>query len=238
MARTPASPPPMQPQAPIAQPIAPPPQVMQQGQKVTLLEAIAAATNSFGEMVKDSKNSFTNSPYQKLPALLQAIKPALLDQGVVIYSQVVAVDRCWVVRTTLALVDGSEELSSDFPVPDYTGVETLAKNGALIKSPGPATRDQIGAAMTYGTRYNLYALLAVCPVEDDDGSSGHFNPPAATQLPGLPGGVPSWPAPGQQVQAPPATFPANMHPGWQVQPPMATMPPAMVNPVQPLPVLS
>jgi hypothetical protein len=186
------------------QPVAPPPQIMQQQRKVSLLEAIAAATNSFGELIKDTKNEFTKSPYQKLPALLQAIKPALLDQGVVIYTQVLAVvSGAWVVRTTLAFVDGSEELSSDFPITDASSMQ------------------KIGAAMTFGTRYNLYALLAACPVEDDDGNSGSYSAPAAVPaLPGLPGAAPSWPQPGQYVQ-----------------PQQMMQPPAIANPVQPLPVL-
>jgi hypothetical protein len=202
------------------QPTAP----MPQRAKPTLLEAIAAASSGFGELIKDTKNTFTNSPYQKLPALLRAIKPALLEQCVVIYTQVVAVDSAWVVRTTLAFADGTEELSSDFPIPDYTGIETVTKNGSLVRSPGPAARDQIGATMTYGTRYNLYALLAVCPEEDDDGASANTYS-AAQGLPGLPGGV-AWPAPGQQAQAPRAMYQQA-----------APMPPAMVNPVQPFPVL-
>lgn len=206
MARTPSSPPAP---VPMQQPVAPPPQIMQQQRKVSLLEAIAAASNSFGELIKDTKNDFTKSPYQKLPALLQAIKPALIDQGIVIYSQVLAVGSCWVVRTTLAFVDGSEELSSDFPVTDASSMQ------------------RIGATMTFGTRYNLYALLAVCPVEDDDGNSGSYNAPAAVPaLPGLPGGAPSWPQPGQQVVAPQAMYPQQM-----------MQPPAIAHAVQPLPVL-
>ena len=223
MARTPASPPPMQPQAPMVQPIAPPPQVMQQGRKVTLLEAIAAASPGFGDLVKDSENTYLKSKYLGLPGLLKAIKPPLLEQGVTVYSQVMHEDIAgWAVRTTLAFVDGTEEIFSDFPIPD------------------PSNQQKIGAIVTYGTRYNLFALLAICPEADDDGNSGGHNSPApaATRLPGLPGGVPSWPAPGQQVQAPPATYPRQaVHPGYQPQPPMATMPPAIVNPVQPLPVL-
>lgn len=204
MARTPSAPPAP---APMQQPVAPPPQIMQQQRKVSLLEAIAAATNSFGELVKDTRNDFTKSPYQKLPALLQAIKPALVDQGIVIYTQVLAVGGSWVVRTTLAFIDGSEELSSDFPVTDASSMH------------------KIGAVMTFGTRYNLYALLAICPVEDDDGNAGSYSAPAAAPaLPGLPGGfpgaAPSWPAPGQYVQ-----------------PQQMMQPPAIANPVQPFPVL-
>ena len=212
----------MQPPAPIAQPIGSPPFPLPQGRKVTLLEAIAAASPGFGDLVKDSENAYLKSKYLGLPGLLKAVKPPLLEQGIAVYSQVMHDEAGWVVRTTLAFVDGTEEIFSDFPIPD------------------PSNQQKIGAIVTYGTRYNLFALLAICPEADDDGNSGGYNSPApaATQLPGLPGGVPSWPAPGQQVQTPPAMYPQQAaHPGWQPQPPMATMPPAIVNPVQPLPVL-
>ena len=144
MARTPASPPPMQPPAPMVQPIAPPPQVMQQGRKVTLLEAIAAASAGFGDLVKDSENTYLRSKYLGLPGLLRAVKPPLLEQGVAVYSQVMHELAGWVVRTTLAFVDGTEEIFSDFPIPD------------------PSNQQKIGAIITYGTRYNLFALLAIC----------------------------------------------------------------------------
>lgn len=207
MARTPSAPPPQA--VPMQQPVAPQPQIMQQQRKVSLLEAIAAASFAFGELTKDSKNDYLKSQYLGLPGLLKAIKPPLLEQGVVVYSQTVFAESCWVVRTTLALADGSEELYSDFPIPDLSN------------------QQRIGAVVTYGTRYNLFALLAICPENDDDGNAGSYNAPAAaTALPGLPGGVPSWPQPGQQVVAPQAMYPQQM-----------MQPPAMANPVQPLPVL-
>jgi hypothetical protein len=178
---------------------------MMQHSKPSLLEAIAAASAGFGDLVKDSKNDYLKSQYLALPGLLKAIKPALLEQGVVIYSQLLHSGITWVVRTTLAFADGSEELSSDFPVPDLS------------------TQQKIAAVVTFGSRYNLFALLAICPENDDDGNSGGYAPaPAVTQLPGLPGGAASWPVPGQQVQAPQAMY---------SQP--NAMPPAMVNPVQP-----
>jgi hypothetical protein len=179
--------------------------------KVSLLEAVAAASAGFGDLTKDSKNDYLKSSYLKLPGLLKAIKPALLEQGVAIYSQCLQVESCWVIRTTLSFVDGSEEISSDFPVPDISNMQ------------------RIGAAFTYGTRYNLFALLAVSPDEDDDGAAmgaGYSPQGNATALPGLPGG--SWPAPGQQVAAPQVIY----QPAYQQAPQM--MP---VNPAQPLPVL-
>jgi hypothetical protein len=199
MARTPAAP--MPAPAPMQQPVAPP---VQMQRKPSLLEAIAAASSGFGDLTKDSKNDYLKSQYLGLPGLLKAIKPPLIEQGVVVYSQVVYVSNFWVVRTTLAFADGSEEVSSDFPIPD------------------PTNQQRIGAVITYGTRYNLFALLAICPENDDDGNSGGYAAPAASSqgLPGLPGGVQYAPVMQPQYQQP------------------AAMPPAIAYPVQPLPVLS
>lgn len=210
MARTPSAPPPQA--VPMQQPVAPPPQMLQQ-RKVSLLEAIVAASPGFADLTKDSKNDYLKSQYLGLPGLLKAIKPALLEQGITVYSQALQENGSWVVRTTLAFVDGTEELYSDFPIPDLSN------------------QQRIGAVMTYGTRYNLFALLAICPENDDDGNAGSYSAPAAAPaLPGLPGGFPgagpTWPAPGQQVQAPQAMYPQQM-----------MQPPAIANPVQPLPVL-
>lgn len=199
-------------QAPPPTPQAMPSAPMQR-QKVSLLEAIAAASAGFGDLTKDSKNDYLQSSYLKLPRLLKAIKPALLEQGVVIYSQCVSAEGLWFVCTTLSFVDGSEEISSDFPIPDATNLQ------------------RIGAAFTYGTRYNLFALLAVSPDEDDDGNYATTAAPTATAgvaLPGLPGGAGVWPASGQQVAAPQAMY---------QQPPQTAQWPMVANPVQPLPVL-
>jgi hypothetical protein len=205
------------------QPVAPPPQIMQQHNSASLLERLVAAAPFFGDLVKDSKNDYLKSPYMSLPALLKAVKPPLLEQGVTIYSQLVVSDGYWVVRTTLSTIDGGEELSSDFPVPTESAQDL----------PRPTSLQKIGSAVTYGVRYNLFALLAVCPESDDDGNSAMSSAPTlAHALPGFPGGVQvpaAWPAPGQQVQAPQMVYaPAPMP---------APMPPAIAYPTQPLPVL-
>ena len=221
MARTPSSPPALPAQAPLmpqpvaAQPVAPPPQIMQHHNSASLLERLAAAAPFFGDLVKDSRNDYLKSPYMSLPALLKAVKPPLLEQGVTIYSQLVVSNGCWAVRTTLSTIDGKEELSSDFPVPTESAQDL----------PRPTSLQKIGGAVTYGVRYNLFALLAVCPESDDDGNSAMSSAPTlAHALPGFPGGVQvpaAWPAPGQQVQA-------HMP---------APMPPVIAYATQPLPVL-
>ena len=187
----------MQPPAPALQSVVP------KGPRIALLEAIAAASAGFGDLTKDTDNSYLKSKYLGLPGLLKAIKPPLLEQGVVIYTQVLFTESGWVVRTTLAFVDGSEEISNDFPILDLSNQQKVA------------------SVITFGTRYNLFGLLAICPENDDDGNSGSYAAPAVAQLPGLPGGAPSWGGgPVQQPQAPQA------------------MPPAMVYPVQPSPVFN
>ena len=165
--------------------------------KPSLLEAIAAASASFGDLAKDAKNDYLKTSYMSLPGLLKAVKRPLLEQGVVVYSVITTnTAGSLVVRTTLALAGGGEEMSSDFPVIDISNV------------------NKVGAAVTYGTRYNLFALLAVCPDDDDDGafaSYGGSKSATPPQPPSLPRSTPQQPA--------------------------AAMPPAMTNPVQPLPVL-
>lgn len=189
-------------------------------QRLTLLEAINAASPAFAKLTKDSTNKYLQTEYLSLPGLLQAVKPTLLEFGLAVYSQGVCIDApnsIWAVRTTLSLVDDSEEISSDFPL------VCLGKDGD--------NHQRVGAMFTYGTRYNLFALLAVCPDRDDEGS-GHIVNATAEPVAGLPGLGQSWPVQGQQIQAPQAMYQTQQ----QMQPAMAAMP-AMVNPVQPLPVL-
>jgi hypothetical protein len=163
---------------------------------VPLIERIAAAAQSFGSLTKDSKNDYLKSSYLGLPGLLKAIKQPLLEQGIVIYTQIVkSADSSFVVRTTLSNTDGKEEISSDFPIFDVSNMH------------------KIGASVTYGTRYNLLALLAICPDTDDDGSGSVYGSQSATLPAGLPGGV-------SYAQQPPP------------------MPPSIAYPAQPLPVLS
>jgi hypothetical protein len=218
----------------MAQPIAPIPLIAPP--RPSLLEAIAAAKADFGDLSWDQKNTYLKSEYTGLPKLLRAVEPALLDQGIVIYSQFVYEEPFWRLRTTVGFKDGSEELFSDFLVTDTSNMHKFAGHYKL------------------GTRYNLYALLEICPEKDDDGNETVYgnSPPVSTQLPGLPT-LGSWPAPGQQAQTPQAVYPPPApHPAAMAEWPMATnyattpqgwpvistMSPGMVNPVQPLPVLS
>lgn len=197
----------------------------------TLLEAINAASPAFARLTKDSTNKYLQSDYLSLPGLLQAIKPTLLEFGLAVWSEGVCIDassNIWAVKTTLSLVDGTEEISSNFPL------VCLGKDGD--------NHQRVGAMFTYGTRYNLFALLAVCPDKDDEGS-GYIVNATAQPVTGLPGLSPQgWPPQDQQIQAPQAMhqaqqpMPMQFAPQQQMQPVVQAMP-VMANPVQPLPVL-
>lgn len=178
--------------------------------------AIAAAMPNFGPLVKDAENTYLKTAYMPLETLLEAVRPALLNQGVLITSSFQLVPGGFVVVTSLAHSGGGWR-SSMFPVGD------------------PSNPQKVAATGTYGIRCNLQQLLSVVAT-DDDGQAGaapqQWQQPApagpATPHQHPPQG--SWPAPGQQVNAPPATYPdqpaSAPDPYSNALPPSAWVPPA------------
>jgi len=160
--------------------------------------ALAAAMPNFGPLVKDAENTYLKTAYMPLDTLLEAIRPALLAQGVLITSCFQLVPGGFVVITCLAHAGGGWR-SSLFPVGD------------------PGNPQKVAAAATYGLRINLMQLLAVVASDDDgQGFAGHA-PQAAMPQAAAPA---AWPQPGQAVQAPPAMYPPTA-------PPPAAPPPAV-----------
>jgi hypothetical protein len=202
----------------VAQPVAPALHSSAGLDNLSLLGRIAAATPQFQHLTKDTENTFLKSSYLKLPSLLDAIREPLLEYGVKVYSQGCFADGQWLVRTTLSTLDGGEELSSDFPIVG----EGL-------------TMQKVAGCFTLGTRYNLFALLNICPDSgDDDGNVGNSSAFASGHsLPGL----------GAPQPQPPQQFAQSLHPQQYAQPypqqfAQAAQPGAIAYPVNPLPVLS
>lgn len=146
--------------------------------------AIAAALPSFGSLAKDGDNTYLKTSYLTLPALLEAVRPALMAQGVLITSSLRLVPGGFVCQTTLQHSGGGWR-TSQFPVGD------------------PSNAQRVAAAATYGLRINLQQLLAVCGV-DDDGQPAvmppqqqpAWQPPAAPPVPyAQPPQQPQQPAP-------------------------------------------
>jgi hypothetical protein len=114
---------------------------------------------NFGSLEKDADNPFFKSKYLSLGALLNAVRPALTDEGVVITGGFKLVPQGWVVETILYHTPSGTTLTSWFPVTDVTGSQ------------------KIGASGTFGMRYNLYQLLGIAAADDDGNSTSNLTPP-------------------------------------------------------------
>jgi len=151
--------------------------------------AIAAALPAFGSLAKDGDNTYLKTSYLTLPALLEAVRPALMAQGVLITSSLRLVPGGFVCQTTLQHSGGGWR-TSQFPVGD------------------PSNAQRVAAAATYGLRINLQQLLAVCGV-DDDGQPGVMPPQQTAPMWQQPHAAPPVPyaQPPQQPQQPAPTDP-------------------------------
>lgn len=203
-----------------------PPNAGPTSQAISALDgAIAAAFPQFGPLLKDADNTFLKTSYLPLDTLLEDVRPALNAQGVLISSSFQLVRGGFVVTTTLSHSGGGWRCSS-FPVGD------------------PSNPQKVAASATYGLRVNLCQLLAIVG-RDDDGESSKPQPQAAPapwaghphgeQASGAwnqqqPPAAGPWPAPGQQVQVPPATYPQQPAAAPQQAPPGQWQPPAAPQP--------
>lgn len=116
---------------------------------------------------KDSDNPFFNSKYVPLEGVVAVITEPLADNGLS-YVQPVSTDETNVVIKTVLFHESGEFIESDpLKLPGFQ----VKKNGDKdFNSQG------IGAAITYGRRYSLTALLGIASEDDDDGNTGSGDP--------------------------------------------------------------
>jgi hypothetical protein len=112
--------------------------------------AIAAAFPSFGSLAPNDSADIKGRrhAYLNLPGLLEAVRPALMAQQVIICNTIGIVPGGFVVSTMLRHSGGGWRLSQ-FPVLSLT------------------SSSAISAAATSGFRVNLQLLLGVCASDDD-----------------------------------------------------------------------
>ena len=149
-------------------------------QLAALDAAVAAAFPAFGSLAKDGDNTYLKTSYLTLPALLDAVRPALMAQGVLVTSALRLVPGGFVCQTTLQHSGGGWR-SSQFPIGD------------------PGNAQKVAAAATYGLRINLQQLLAITGQDDDGQPPQQFASPAPAYA-----APPQQPAPQQQPWAAPA----------------------------------
>lgn len=124
-----------------------------------LAAALAAAHAEINGVVKSASNPFFKSKYATLEAVVDAVKPPLLKNGIVIVQGVQDAEGGVAIETMLLHKTG-QWLSSTLRLP-------ASKEDA----------QGYGSAITYGRRYGLMAICGV-PAEDDDGNAATSTAPA------------------------------------------------------------
>jgi hypothetical protein len=135
-----------------------------------LATALVAARSEIHAIAKDAVNPHFKSTYASLDTIIETVVPILNGHGLTLIQGVVAPDRdttgkvtAFTVRTTLLHVSG-ESLDRDVVMP----VAKSDPQGA-------------GAALTYGRRYGISALLGLATDEDDDGNNASRGKAASSQ---------------------------------------------------------
>jgi hypothetical protein len=132
-------------------------------QLAALDAAVAAAFPAFGSLAPNDAADIKGRrhAYLNLPGLLEAVRPALMGQQVIIANTISIVPGGFVVSTMLRHSGGGWRLSQ-FPVLSLT------------------SSSAISAAATSGFRVNLQLLLGVCASDED---AAHDAAPAAASAP-------------------------------------------------------
>lgn len=119
--------------------------------------ALVKAQKEIKAVTKDAANPFFKSKYADLPAVIEAIKKPLNDNGIVFLQPVDGE----VVRTRLIHESG----------------EWIEDDGVKIICAKPNDPQAQGSAITYARRYGLMSFLSI-PTEDDDAESAMDRTPA------------------------------------------------------------
>ena len=122
--------------------------------KSALFAALAKAQAGFASPVKDAKYNYGR--YATLTGCLEAVKPALNENGLFITQPVEPLDARNMKITTVVYHESGESIEL----------------GSVIVSVDTGGRMNInqaaGSAITYGRRYSLCAALGIAAIEDDD----------------------------------------------------------------------
>jgi len=129
-----------------------------------LIAALLAARPTFAPVVKESTaqvGAGRTYSYATLHAVLAAVQPALIANGLLLWQAVDAESSCLITRLS------------------HTSGQWVEATYPLAMDQAP---QQLGSALTYGRRYSLLALLSL-GVEDDDAAAAEAAKPAAKKKP-------------------------------------------------------
>src|SRR3990167_4068808 len=118
----------------------------------TLAKALLAVQAAVGGVTRDSTNIHYKSRYASLEAVVAAIRPHCLEQGIVVTQAAGSPDEAGRVpiQTMLIHAETGEWLGATVALP-------------MVKQDAQG----FGSAMTYGCRYSLISLFNIPPTDDD-----------------------------------------------------------------------
>ena len=174
-----------------------------------LAAALVAAQAELRAVGMDAVNPHFKSKYASLDNIIETIRPTLAKHG-------------------LAVVQGTTTPESDASntVRGFT-VETMLVHAsgewltsAIVMPLGKADPQGAGAALTYGRRYGLSALLSLATDEDDDGNAASKQRTTASRSTGAAGAPNGARQSGQSAMhtTTPATQPTEDDPGAFIKP--------------------
>lgn len=129
----------------------------------TLASAMAAAFGEIEAATKDAKNPHFKSKYADLTAVIGAIKPALVRNGLFFTQNPEPHDQGVQIETILHHASGE-----------------VFSLGKLFVPANKRDAQGFGSALTYARRYALVTAFGV-PVEDDDGEAARKTPQQAPE---------------------------------------------------------
>lgn len=132
-----------------------------------LAKAMLTVQKQLAPVTKDAVNPYTRSKYATLNAIMEACKSVLIDNGI------------WLTQATVPSEPGTIALLTKL-----THAETGQYQAALTVLPLQKLDCQAaGAALTYGRRYGLSALLGLVTEDDDDAESTKLPPRPTRPMP-------------------------------------------------------
>ena len=126
-----------------------------------IIEALAKASGEFQTITKGSVNPYYGGKYADLSALIDATRPALAANGLVVLQTPRVIANRAVEITSMLAHSSGEFMAFDISFPAWQDT----KDGPRFDA------QTIGSAITYGRRYSYQSLLNISAEEDDDGNA-------------------------------------------------------------------
>lgn len=122
-----------------------------------LMPALVKARGEFAAAIKDAQNPHLRNKYASLSSVIDAVAPALADNGLIVVQPTIVDDAGEMRVQTRVCHTSGQYIGCEYPVHVPEG----AKNRHQAE----------GSALTYARRYSLLSLVCIAPEDDDDGEA-------------------------------------------------------------------